>query len=69
MINVTDLIVAVGLWLFIEGLLFAGFPGYIRARMRDVLALDEGATRWIGLVGAVLGLIIVFLVRHFSGGV
>jgi len=65
MFDASDLIVAIGLLIFIEGLLFAGFPGYIRARMREILAMDESATRLIGLVGAVLGLGIVFLVRYF----
>lgn len=67
-LDFSDIVVAIGLWLFIEGILFAGFPRYIRAMMRDILARDEGTTRMIGLVGAVLGLGIVFLVRLFWVG-
>ena len=64
-----DFIVAVGLVLVLEGLMFAGFPGFVRARMRDVLEAGEGAMRLIGLASAVIGVLIVFLVRHFWVGV
>lgn len=61
----TDFVVAIGLVLVLEGLMFAGFPDFVRARMRDALELGEGTMRVIGLISAALGVGIVFLVRHF----
>ena len=48
----TDFFVAIGLVLVLEGLMFAGFPAFVRARMRDALELDEGMMRVIGLIYA-----------------
>ncbi|MFM8700064.1 MAG: DUF2065 domain-containing protein [Hyphomicrobiales bacterium] len=64
-VDFSDMFVAIGLWFFFEGIIFAGFPGYVRARMRDILAMDENGTRMIGLAGAVLGVVLVFIVRFF----
>ena len=60
-----DFIAAVGLVFFIEGLLFAAFPAFIRASIQDVLESTEGRMRIVGLVAAVVGLVIVFFTRHF----
>ena len=59
-----DFFSAIGLVLFIEGLLFAAFPGFVRARIEDVLESTEGRMRIVGLVAAVVGLVIVFFTRH-----
>ena len=60
-----DFIAAVGLVFFIEGLLFAAFPAFVRARILDVLESTEGRMRLVGLVAAVIGLVIVFYARQF----
>jgi uncharacterized protein YjeT (DUF2065 family) len=60
-----DFIAAVGLVFFIEGLLFAAFPAFVRARIADVLESSEGRMRVVGLVAAILGLGIVFYARQF----
>ena len=42
-----DFIAAVGLVFFIEGLLFAAFPAFVRARILDVLESCRGGD-WTG---------------------
>jgi uncharacterized protein YjeT (DUF2065 family) len=64
----TDFFVAIGLVLVLEGLMFAGFPAFVRARMRETLELDEGMMRVIGLISTTFGMLIVFLVRHYVIG-
>jgi uncharacterized protein YjeT (DUF2065 family) len=60
-----EFLAAVGLVFFIEGLLFAAFPAFVRARMMDVLDSTEGRMRVVGLIGAFIGLAIVFYARQF----
>ena len=59
----SDLVAALGLVLAIEGLLFAGFPGAARRAGENLLATPEPALRIIGVVSAVIGVAIVWLVR------
>lgn len=59
----SDLFAALGLVLAIEGLLFAGFPGAARRASENILATPEGSLRVIGVVSAVIGVAIVWLVR------
>ena len=60
-----EFIAAIGLVFFIEGLLFAAFPAFVRARILDVLDSTEGRMRIVGLIAALLGLVIVFFARQF----
>jgi uncharacterized protein YjeT (DUF2065 family) len=59
----TDLLAALGLVLAIEGCLFAAFPGAARQAMLSTAATPEASLRRIGLFSAVLGVILVWLVR------
>ncbi len=59
----TDLIVAIGLVLVIEGLIYAAFPGGVRQMLRVVEATPDRTLRAGGLAFAALGLVIVWLVR------
>ena len=59
-----DFFSAIGLVLFIEGLLFAAFPAFVRARIEDVLESTEGRMRAVGLIAACIGLGLVFYIRH-----
>jgi uncharacterized protein len=58
-----DLIVAFGLALVLEGLLYAAFPDAAK-RMLEVLAgMTESSLRFSALLTAVIGVAIVWLVR------
>jgi uncharacterized protein YjeT (DUF2065 family) len=62
-----DFLAGVGLVFAIEGLMFAAFPSFVRARMKDALSLEEGRMRTVGLVSAALGITIVWAVRWHMG--
>ncbi|MFK8250276.1 DUF2065 domain-containing protein [Ancylobacter terrae] len=59
----SDLIVALGLMLVIEGLTFAALPGLTRRAMEAMLELSDYQMRVAGVGGALAGLLIVWLVR------
>ena len=58
-----DFLVAIGLVLVIEGLIFAALPAVARRLAATALETPEGTLRIAGIVGAVLGVVIVWLVR------
>lgn len=58
-----DLIVALGLVLVIEGVLYGGLPRLAKRLAAEVLALPEQVLRAAGLASLVLGVGIVWLVR------
>jgi uncharacterized protein len=59
----SDFIVALGLVFVIEGVVFAAFPGMAKRAVSAVLETPESALRAVGLLSAVIGLIVVWLVR------
>jgi len=60
----SDFLVAIGLFFAIEGVLSAAIP--LRAKRAIAAALDmpDGRLRVVGLVSALVGVVIVWLVRH-----
>ncbi len=58
-----DLIVAIGLVLVLEGMLYAVFPGALKRMMSLVQSLPDEMLRRSGLVALALGVVIVWLVR------
>ncbi len=59
----TDLLVALGLVMVIEGLLYAVFPEGMKRMMQLLLTLPGEQIRSAGLVFAVIGVGIVWLLR------
>lgn len=59
----SDFLAALGLVFVIEGLIFAAFPGEAKRAMKSVLETPDTTLRAIGLVSAVIGLAVVWLVR------
>jgi len=59
----TDFLAAIGLVFVIEGLIFAAFPGHAKRAMQSVMETPEATLRVIGLGSALIGLIVVWLVR------
>jgi uncharacterized protein YjeT (DUF2065 family) len=63
-IAVTDFLVGVGMLLVLEGLLFAGFPEAMRKAMKSAMTSPDNMLRIIGLVSAVAGLLLIWLMRR-----
>jgi len=58
-----DLLTAVALVLVIEGGLYALFPGGMRRMMAQMQEIPESRLRAMGLIGAMLGVVGVWLLR------
>lgn len=58
-----ELLLAFGLMLVIEGALYALFPGFMRRAMAEMLSMEEMPLRITAVGMAVLGLVVVWLVR------
>jgi len=58
-----DFIVALGLVFVIEGLIFAASPSSAKNAMAHVLETPDGTLRLIGIASAVIGVVLVWLVR------
>lgn len=58
-----DFLVAIGLVFAIEGILFAAFPAMVRRAMSHVAETPDGALRVVGIISAVIGVLLVWLVR------
>lgn len=59
----TDFLAALGLFFAIEGLFLAAFPAGAKRAMASALEMPDGPLRIAGIVSAVVGLLIVWMVR------
>ena len=59
----TDFLAALGLVFVIEVLMFAAVPGHAKKAIASVLETPEPTLRIIGIGSAVIGLVVVWLVR------
>jgi uncharacterized protein YjeT (DUF2065 family) len=59
----SDFLVAIGLVFAIEGILFAAFPMMVKRAIAQVLETTDPILRLIGLISAVIGVVLVWLVR------
>jgi len=59
----SDLLTALGLVLVLEGVLYALVPGGMKAIMRSALESSDQTLRLTGLVVAVIGVFLVWIVR------
>ena len=58
-----EFIIAIGLVLFIEGLLCALFPSKIKNMSKLIEAMPANSLRTIGIVFAVIGFIIIWYIK------
>jgi uncharacterized protein len=61
-----DLVAALGLALVVEGILFAAFPDGMRKAMYEAAHSPSDRMRIVGIVSAIVGLGIIWLVRQFG---
>ncbi len=58
-----DFLAALGLVFVIEGLVFAAFPTHAKKAMLSVVETPEATLRAVGIGSALIGLILVWIVR------
>ena len=59
----TEFVVALGLVLVIEGLIFAAFPGLAKRLAASALESPETSLRVAGIISAALGIVLIWIVR------
>jgi len=59
-----ELIIAFGLFLFIEGILYAIFPAKMKSMLKKLEIININQLRVGGLIFAVIGFIIIYLMKN-----
>ena len=57
----SELIIAFGLFLFIEGILYAIFPAKMRSMLKKLELISDGQLRTGGLIFMIIGFVIIYL--------
>ena len=60
----SELIIAFGLFLFIEGILYAIFPSKMKSMLKKLEVIKDSQLRTGGLIFAILGFIIIYYVKN-----
>ena len=58
-----ELIIAFGLFLFIEGILYALFPSKMKSMLQKLKDIDDKQLRTGGLIFAIIGFIIIWYLK------
>ena len=58
-----ELIIAFGLFLFIEGILYAIFPSKMKSMLKKLELIKDSQLRSGGLIFAVLGFIVIYYMK------
>ena len=58
-----ELIIAFGLFLFIEGILYAIFPSKMKSMLKKLELIPASQLRTGGLIFAIIGFIIVYFIK------
>ena len=58
-----ELVIAFGLFLYIEGILYALFPSKMKSMLKKLDLVGDGQLRVGGLIFAALGFIIIYFVK------
>ncbi len=58
-----ELVIAFGLFLFIEGILYAIFPAKMKSMLRKLELVNDSQLRTGGLIFAIIGFIIIYYVK------
>ncbi len=59
-----ELIIAFGLFLFIEGILYAIFPSKMKSMLKKLEIIKDSQLRSGGLIFAALGFIIIYYMKN-----
>ena len=58
-----ELIIAFGLFLFIEGILYALFPAKMKSMLKKLELIKDSQLRSGGIIFAVLGFVIIYYIK------
>ena len=58
-----ELVIAFGLFLFIEGILYALFPAKMKSMLKKLELVKDSQLRSGGLIFAVIGIIIIYYIK------
>ena len=58
-----ELIIAFGLFLFIEGILYAIFPSKMKSMLKKLELVNNSQLRTGGLIFAILGFVIIYYIK------
>ena len=58
-----ELIIAIGLLLFIEGALYALFPSKMKNMIEKIKTINDSQLRTGGLVFAIIGFVIIYYIK------
>jgi uncharacterized protein len=59
-----ELIIALGLFLFIEGILYAIFPSKMKSMLLKLNEINNAQLRTGGLIFAIIGFIIIWYIKN-----
>jgi len=59
-----ELIIALGLFFFIEGLLYAIFPSKMKNMLKKIEFIKDNQLRTSGLIFAIIGFIIIYYTKN-----
>ena len=58
-----ELVIALGLFLFVEGILYAIFPAKMKIMLKKLELVNDSQLRLGGLIFAVIGFIIIYYIK------
>ena len=58
-----ELVIAFGLFLFIEGILYALFPAKMKSMLKKLELVKDSQLRSGGLIFAVIGFVIIYFIK------
>ena len=58
-----ELVIAIGLFLFIEGILYALFPAKMKSMLKKLELVKDSQLRSGGLIFAVIGFVIIYYIK------
>ena len=58
-----ELIIAFGLFIFIEGVLYAIFPSKMKSMLKKLELVNDSQLRTGGLICAIIGFIIIYYIK------
>tara|TARA_X000000368_G_scaffold256041_1_gene202359 strand:+ start:225 stop:410 length:186 start_codon:yes stop_codon:yes gene_type:complete len=59
-----ELIIAFGLFLFIEGILYAIFPSKMKNMIKKLETIEDSQLRKGGLIFAIIGFVIIYFIKN-----
>ena len=58
-----ELVIAFGLFLFIEGIIYALFPAKMKSMLKKLELVEDSQLRSGGLIFAVIGFVIIYFIK------